>query len=222
MKMMPAILTNRVEMVQRQIGLVQEYLPEAQVVQIDVVDASFGEELTVTAGDLEGVDFGEISLEFHLMMDEPIDGVNEILEVAGAGLGIGMGVPVRGIIGQIEHMSNVVEFLEEVTQKGWRAGVSLDLYTPLEEIDWEKWSGAGMKMVQLMGVEAGRQGQKMNDLVLEKIIEAKEKIGELGLEVEVWVDGGVKRDNLETLRETGADGVVMGSGLWEELESELE
>lgn len=212
MKIIPAILTGDVAVIQKQIELVEENMPEVEAVQIDVIDGNFAPKMTVTPSDLGEVDWQEFEVDFHLMVDEPLDYFREAVEM-------GSRLPVRGVIAQIEHTSDVGLFLEEVRRQGWRGGISLDLYTPVEEIDWQ-WLDFGLKTIQLMAVEAGEQGQKFNNLVLEKVKEVRAELKKRGVdesEVEIWVDGGVKPELVEAIQDAGADGVAVGSALWQEL-----
>lgn len=212
MKILPAILTGDAAVVQHQIELVEQNMPEVERVQIDVVDGNFAPEMTVTPSDLVAIDWHDLEIDFHLMADEPLDFFREAVE-AGAEL------PVAGMIAQIEHTSDVGLFLEEVRRQGWRGGISLDLYTPVEEIDWQ-WLDFGLETIQLMAVEAGEQGQEFNKLVLEKVRAVRAELDKRGIDedqVEIWVDGGVKPELVEAIQDAGADGVAVGSALWQEL-----
>ncbi len=72
-------------------------------------------------------------------------------------------IPVRAVYGQIEKMSHQPQFLEEVKKQDWQAGLALDLFTPIESIEAESWEW--LDGVLLMAVEAGAQGQKLNNLI---------------------------------------------------------
>ena len=87
--------------------------------------------------------------------------------------------------------------------------MSLDLHTPIQELEDYL---AELEIVQLMAIEAGFQGQEFQDIVLKKIQMTKSKIKK---HIELIVDGGVKLEHLEQLKQVGVDGVTVGSGIWQ-------
>jgi ribulose-phosphate 3-epimerase len=121
-------------------------------------------------------------------------------------------VPVRAVIGQVERMSKQAFFLEEIEKHEWEPGVSLDIFTPLEAIDDASWQY--LKVVQLMGVEAGAQGKTFNPLVLQKIDELKTLALKFEKSIEIIVDGGINPETIVTVADEGVDAVVVGSALW--------
>lgn len=220
MKIIPAILTSDPAVVQQQVNLVKEFLPAINTVQIDVGDENFADQLTVTPSDLVDIKWGELMVDWHLMVNEPLDFFRETLDLGDDR------IPTRAMIAQIEHTSDIGLFVHEVSTQGWRAGISLDLYTPIEEIDWN-WLDQGLKIIQLMAVEAGRQGQEFNPLVLQKIKTLQQKIFELGLDLdgenlEIVVDGGITTQKLRLLAEKTeiVDTVAIGSYLWKQFSNQ--
>ncbi|MFH1967074.1 MAG: hypothetical protein ABIJ03_01040 [Patescibacteria group bacterium] len=175
------------------------------VVQMDVIDGQFADNLTLTPVDLAQLDFGQLKADLHLMTEEPLNDVYELH-------GVKEQVPVRAVIAQIERMSHQADFIEEVRKKDWWPGFSLDAFTPLSEIDETSWSQ--LKLVQLMGIEAGFQNQKFLSQVLNKIEELVALRLDKGLEFEIVVDGGVKEECLVQIKAVGADSVAVGSAIW--------
>lgn len=205
MKIYPAILTDSTAQAQAQLDTAQE-LDDIETVQIDIIDGRFADNLTITPADFGELEFGELSCDLHLMTEEPLDAVFELIEYSKV-------VPVRAVIAQLERMSNQKFFLEEVEKHEWEAGLSLDIFTPLESIDDTSWQY--LKVIQLMGIEAGFQGQKFNPLVLEKIAQLKLLIQKFGKEIEIIIDGGVTTETIEKIAAHGIESVAVGSALWQ-------
>lgn len=202
----PAILTESIQLAQSQVMAISA-VPKIRTVQIDVIDGQYADNVTITPSDLPEIDFSELSCDLHLMTEEPLDFLHEAIAVREL-------VPVRAVIGQIERMSHQRDFLLSVKEQSWVPGLSLDLFTPVDEIDDQAWDS--LDIVQLMGVEAGFQGQSFNPLVLKKIKELQKVAKEHNRSIEICIDGGVSLEVVEELRRAGATSVVVGSGIWEQ------
>lgn len=204
MNFYPAILTESERELQAYLDVCQPMVP-VETVQIDLIDGSFAENLTVSPLDLVNIDWGRLQIDIHLMVDEPMDFVHELVAVKEQ-------LPVRAVIAQIEKMSFQADFVEETKKHGWKTGLSLDIFTPLEEIEAGSWRD--LDVLQLMGIEAGSQGQELKPYLFEKLQEAHQLIEAQDHEIELIVDGGVKLDNFHHLLEQGADSLAVGSALW--------
>jgi ribulose-phosphate 3-epimerase len=68
--------------------------------------------------------------------------------------------------------------------------------------------------VIIMCVYPGFGGQKLMPEMLARIGAVKRDAAELGVSVEVEVDGGVKAQNLTMVLEAGADTIVVGSSIF--------
>jgi len=204
MKLYPAILTDSIEVVEQQLQLAKS-LSSVEAVQIDIIDGVFADNLTVTPIDLINLDFGELKLDFHLMVEEPLDYLNEIVQYQKF-------LPIRAVLGQIERMSSQDEFIELTKKSGFLAGLSIDLFTPITEIKESLISK--LDVVQLMSIEAGFQGQKFDERVIKKIIELNKIRNTKNNKLEIILDGGIKEAHLEQLKKLKADGVAVGSWLW--------
>lgn len=194
------VLTGNLQLAKKQIELARESnLLEA--IQIDIVDGIFADTHTFTPQDLIDIDFGNLQIDFHLMTEEPMDYVWELEEYCKE-------LPIRSVFGQIEKMSYQEAFLEEVKKQDWKAGLALNLYTPLESIDENSWDW--MDAILLLGVEAGASGQVQSPFLFEKIQTAKDKILK-GEPMRIFVDGGVNKDNIVKLQKSGIDSVTVNS-----------
>ncbi len=204
MKIYPAILSDSVDEVASQI-VIAHSLEGVESVQIDVIDGRFADNMTVTPLDLSGLDFGQLELDFHLMVEEPMDYLNEILDCKTL-------LPTGAVIAHLERMTDQTEFVEAALDNKIKVGLSLDLPTPIEEIEDQVLPN--LDFIQLMAIDAGFQGQPFQSSVLAKIQELIELRQSQSLKFELIVDGGVKQDNLQQLKESKVDGVAIGSWLW--------
>lgn len=201
MNLYPSILTESLVELEEQVTATSQS-KDVSVVQIDIIDGFFADNVTISPLDLTQVDFDNLKIDFHLLVEEPMDFVLEIV-------GIKDYVPIRSIIAQVERMSQQGDFVREVLTNEWRVGVSLDLHTPVSAIDDESWDY--LQIVQLMTIEAGFQGLEFHHSALGKISEIRNKSR---YPVEIIVDGGVKAEHIPLLTQAGVDGVVVGSGIW--------
>jgi pentose-5-phosphate-3-epimerase len=193
------VLTGSLDLAKKQIELAKDNNLEA--IQIDIADGIFVDVHTFTPQDLVDIDFGDLQIDFHLMTEEPMDYVWEMEEHCRH-------LPIRAVFGQIEKMSYQGAFLEEVKKQDWKAGLALDLYTPIESIEEDSWDW--MDAILLLGVEAGASGQVQNTFLFEKIKFAREKILK-GEPMRIFVDGGVNKDNIAKLQKSGIDGVTVNT-----------
>jgi ribulose-phosphate 3-epimerase len=205
MNLYPSLLTDQEAVFKKQLSLVRD-LPEIKTVQVDVIDGVFADNLTLMPIDLTIMDFGNKKLDFHLMSIEPLDLVLRLEELKDH-------LPIRAVIAQVERMSSQPDFIYEVKKQGWQVGLSLNLYSPVEAID--EVALENVDIVQVMAINAGFQGQKFNEHVLEVIKRLTDLKKEKDLKFEIIVDGGVKLSNVDQVLQAGADGVAVGSELWQ-------
>lgn len=206
MYIIPAILTGSPQEAQQYLDELQNDV-EVDTVHFDIIDGLFIENSTITPTDIALLNPGKLDYDFHLMTEEPLDFVYEMAEFKEQ-------FSVRAITAQVERMSFQYDFCKEVRANGYKVGLSLDLYTPIEAIDEESWSN--LDIIQLMGVEAGAQGKVLSQSIFFKLQELQTFLSQRELHPEISVDGGVRLENLSALRATNVESVVVGSGLWEQ------
>lgn len=195
-ELVPAILEETVSGMEEKLGRLRE-IESLERVQVDVVDGLFANKITVVPSDLKGVEFFDFKVDYHLMVDDPMAWVEEVVEAGG-----------ERVIAQIERMGSQAAFVDWV--KGYEIGVGLavDLYTPIDALEEDVLEE--VEIVLLLGVEAGFGGQEFEGRVLEKIKNLREIY-----EGEIMVDGGVKKENLGRIIKAGVESVAVGSYLWQ-------
>jgi ribulose-phosphate 3-epimerase len=205
MNVYPSILTGSKLTAQKQVMWISAY-PRIRTVQVDIIDGQFIDNVTLTPVDLPEIDFGEVSIDFHFMTEEPLDYVYEALEHSEF-------YTIRSMIAQVERMSSQPDYINTVKKNEIQVGLSLDLFTPFDAIEDQSWKE--IDILQLMAIEAGFQGQELNNTIFEKIKTAVALREQLGRDFEIIIDGGVKPDTIKKLEKAGADSIVIGSGLWD-------
>ncbi len=63
----------------------------------------------------------------------------------------------------------------------------------------------------LVGTPMGTKGTSMDASILDKIREARAAIEKAGAQVEIQLDGGIRRNTVPQIHEAGADWIVPGS-----------
>ncbi len=205
MTIYPSILTGSLQEAQEQLDLAKS-LDGVETVQLDILDGLFADNVTLTPSDFAQLDFGELHCDLHLMTEEPMDFVFEAIEHKKR-------LPIRSIIGQVERMSYQLDFMETVMKHTWKAGLSLNIFTPIEAVDESSWYD--LNVVQLLAIEAGFQGQEFRPVVLEKVENVLRLRQEIRSDFEIIIDGGIGVSELEKLLKFEVEGVAVGSELWQ-------
>ena len=196
-EIVPSILTNDPEEVLAEIQMAEGMVAR---VQIDVVDGIFAVNKTFDIDLLQDVDT-DLKLDFHLMAKEPVNWVERCIR-GGA----------DRIIGQVEMMSDQLNFVQKVQEVGSLVGLALDLKSDISAIDDIIFQD--LDVVLVLSVAAGFGGQRFEPKSLEKIA-ALSKIREQQKSTfKISVDGGITPDAIDDLVTKGADEVVIGERLF--------
>jgi ribulose-phosphate 3-epimerase len=111
----------------------------------------------------------------------------------------------------VESDSNVLETLKAIREYGVKPAIAIKPATPAEAIfDLLPY----LDMVLVMTVEPGFGGQSFIPETVDKIRAIRSKITELGLDVNVEVDGGINGETSVVVRNAGANVLVSGSFLF--------
>lgn len=205
MKIYPAILTDSVDIFAEQLEIIKNE-SRVDVVHVDIIDSYFVDNLTIEPIDLTHFDFGKLKIDFHLMTEEPLGFAEEIINCLEY-------LPVRAVIGQIEKMTSLPDFVDLLIERKIEPGLALNLFTPDEEIPDEVFRK--LSILQLMAIEAGEQGREFDQLVLPKIEQVVARAKKINPYIEIIVDGGIKLDRLSLLKPLSVGGVAVGSALWQ-------
>lgn len=106
------------------------------------------------------------------------------------------------------HSHRVIQSIHE---HGMKAGVSLNPSTSLADIEYLL---PDLDLILIMTVNPGFGGQKYIETMNQKIIDTRKMIDESGYDILLEVDGGVKLDRLQELKDKGVDLIVSGSDIF--------
>ncbi len=195
-KIAPSILAADFANLQRDIEMVN--VSEADWFHIDVMDGHFVPNISYGMPVIKAIKkYAEKPLDVHLMIDKPERYIEEFAKI-GADI----------ITVHYESTIHLHRTLTQIEDAGCKAGVVLNLTTPisvLEDILPKCY------MVLLMSINPGFGGQKLEDIVYNKITKLREMVDQKGLNTLIEIDGGVNGENAQKLIKCGANVLVAGS-----------
>ena len=173
----------------------------AQYLHYDVMDGAFVPSISFGMPVLRSVrKFTDLMLDVHLMIEKPERYVDEFADCGADMLTI-----------HYEACEDLQGTLRRIREKGMKCGVALKpgtshavLSDVLDQVD----------MILLMTVEPGFGGQSYLPASTEKIRELRRMVEERGLNVDIEVDGGIKKENLSEVLGAGANVIVAGAAIF--------
>ncbi len=173
----------------------------ADWIHVDVMDGRFVPNITIGPLVVESLrKVTKLPLDVHLMI-ENADLYIEDFANAGADI----------ISVHVEACPHLHRTIQSIKEKGVKAGVVLNPATTLFSLDEIIEQ---VDMVLLMSVNPGFGGQKFIKSVLSKIELLRNTLDESGVELDVEVDGGIKPDNADIIKQAGANVLVAGSAIF--------
>lgn len=139
-------------------------------------------------------------LDVHLMV-KPVDHLIDAFAAAGA----------DQISFHPEASSDIVKNLKQIRHLGCRAGLAINPETSLHCLD-NKWEY--LDSILMMSVNPGFAEQHFIPEVLNKISVAKQLLSAQQSNIQLGVDGGVKKNNIAEIAKAGADTFILGSGIF--------
>ena len=173
----------------------------AEYLHIDVMDGMFVPSLSYGMCVISSLrKVSNQVFDVHLMVQEPGRYIEDFVKCGADILTV-----------HLEACSDVAATLKQIRGFGIKAGLTLKPGTAVQEIvpylDL-------IDMLLIMAVEPGFGGQKYLPQTTERIREAKRLIEEKGLDIDIEVDGGVKKENIAEVLDAGANVIVSGSGVF--------
>lgn len=200
----PAILEKSSLEVQKKVDRVRGL---ALRVQIDVIDGVFADNMTVGPLDVLDVDFSAIAVDIQLMVEEPVGFIDELVQLRER-------VSSLRIIGHVERMSNLEDFIKEGHRANCEVGLALDLFTPLSAVTSSIFDN--LDCLLLMTVKAGSQGREVfNKNAVEKIRQAASEARRRALRAPIIADGGLDAKSVAVCARAGANDFAIGHYLWQ-------
>lgn len=168
---------------------------------LDVMDGLFVPNISIGIPVVDSISKAtDTVLDVHLMIDRPH---RYIEQFAAAG---------ADIIGfHIEAGSPIKETIDLIHSFGKKACLTIKPKTEAKEVfPYLK----DLDMVLVMSVEPGFGGQKFMPEALPKITEIREKANELGVDIDIEVDGGINLETAPLAVKAGANVLVTGNVLF--------
>jgi ribulose-phosphate 3-epimerase len=116
------------------------------------------------------------------------------------------------IVFHLEAVGDPLDVVERVRAERRAVGVALRAETPIEELSDELLSS--VDLVNLVAVPLGFGGGASASDTFERISALRERVGSMGREIGIEVDGGVKPSTAARYAEAGADMITVGTGIY--------
>ena len=172
---------------------------------IDVMDGKFVEADTTAKMEKYSEYLNHITLiplDVHLMVENVKEYVDKFLVFKP-----------NTITFQIEALKTkqeVIDIIKYIQSNNCKAGIAIKPNTKIEEItEYLPY----LHQVTVMTVEPGKGGQKLIESTIDKIAELKKYIEENNLDVDIEADGGINIDNVEKIKQAGANIIVAGTAI---------
>jgi ribulose-phosphate 3-epimerase len=173
----------------------------ADYFHLDIMDSHFVPNISFgpwVAKTMKGIT--NVPLDAHLMITRPREYIPKFVDAG-----------VKLIYPHIEASHDVYRTVQQITDLGAKAGITLNPGTPIAEV--EPLIDL-VDSVLLMSVCPGFGGQKFIPATMKKISALRKMLEEQKPGVRIAVDGGVNRKNIKKLYEAGADFFIAGSAVF--------
>lgn len=170
-------------------------------VHIDVMDGHFVPNLTFGAPVIKSIrKCSKLPFDVHLMVEKPEAFVTDFAK-AGA----------NSFTFHIEASTHIDRLISDIKAHGMKAGISIVPSTPISILEHIL---PLIDIVLVMSVNPGFGGQKLLPYCLKKVSELKEIKRKNDMNFLISIDGGVNAENIENVKNAGADIIVSGSAFF--------
>mgnify|MGYP000318421453 CR=1 FL=1 len=203
-KIIPAILATTIEEFNEKLNHLLSFSNE---IQIDVMDGAFVKESSFDLFELNSLPEDK-KFECHLMVAHPLEYINHMKRLG-----------IKKVVFHDEIDEDTETAIEGYKKEGFEVFLAINPETEPGVI--EKYISI-VGGIMLMSVEPGKSGQEFIHSSLVKARYLREKYPDLILEM----DGGINKENIKDVFESGVNIVAIGSGIlkaqnpeeeWEEL-----
>ncbi|MDD5423735.1 MAG: ribulose-phosphate 3-epimerase [Candidatus Omnitrophica bacterium] len=192
MKIVPALLTDKPEDLERMIRQAEGF---CGLVQVDIMDGKFVPSKSISAADLAKIKTG-LELEIHIMVEDPS---SYIVPFKNAG--------ASRIVFHYESKEDPAAVIKGIRAQGMQAGIAINPETPVSKVEpYFK----DIDILLFLSVNPGYYGSKFIPGVCDKARSLKARKDR----PVIAMDGGLKSDNILVIRDAGVDLACVGSGVY--------
>jgi ribulose-phosphate 3-epimerase len=166
-------------------------------VQIDIIE-NWHEKNTISLNLIKKKDLQGFKSQFHLMVDKPVNYLTKIKKIGS-----------KAVIAQIEKMKDQLAFIKKGQSLELETGLSLDIRTPLTNINKQVYWMADY--IQLMAILSGAQGRSFDKKVLGKISKLVRLKKDYKFGFETIVDGGINLQTAKWCKGRGINSLAVGT-----------
>ena len=172
---------------------------------IDVMDGKFVESFTNEVmeeycGYIKSI--SNIPLDIHLMVKDVMCYVDKYLNYEPN--------IITFHIEAVKNEEEALKIINYIKSNNCKVGIAINPKTKISKIE------GLLKFVHtilVMTVEPGKGGQELIIPTIEKIKELKEFINKNNIDIDIEADGGIKTENVDKVKNAGANIIVSGSGI---------
>jgi ribulose-phosphate 3-epimerase len=195
----PSILAADFANLERDIKIIHN--SKAEWVHFDVMDGLFVPNISFGFPILQAVRrHTDKFIDVHLMIVQPEKYIKEFAKQGADGISV-----------HYEGNLHIHSLLQQIREKGVKAGLVLNPHTPVSLI---KDVLHLLDTLLIMSVNPGFGGQKFIPETIKRVEEAKKLCDELNPNTIIQVDGGVNVENAPLLKAAGARSLVAGSAVF--------
>ena len=203
-KIAPSILSSNFSKAGEEIANITR--DGADIIHLDVMDGSFVKNITFGPKYVKDVrEYSSAIFDAHLMIVNPWKYISNFAE-AGADI-----ITVH----QEACGDKLIQTLKDIKALGVKCGAVINPDTPVssivDAIDY-------CDMVLVMSVFPGFGGQKFIPEVLPKLEELANLIVKTGKDIDLEIDGGINKENVRLVKDAGANVIVAGSTVFNEVD----
>ena len=178
----------------------------ADLLHLDVMDGSFVKNISFGPKFIKEIrKYSNIVFDAHLMIVNPWNYIPQFVDV-GADI-ITVHYEACG--------DKLKETLKQIKDLGVKCGAVINPNTEVKEIESVI---DDCDMLLLMSVYPGFGGQKFIPDVLPKIEQARKLIEKTGKDIDLEIDGGITKENVKLVKDAGANVIVAGSTVFNEVD----